>query len=374
MAQITSNTVKFANNNMGGDLTIFHQAIDLFNNYIDKDGKKGLTYNHKYSFADKSIAMHKAMIREINKLSHTPDNSILSPAQYFSNPMQKWATFALISALIDPIIPDTIIDSIGMFTEVQTGGYGDSFKYDIESNDLFYVTKAGRGTRHAEAQKTFRGQVAIIPTEHDVSTMASLYRLLSGQENLAVFAMKCARAMETEIAYDAYKTFDTAMSNLPTDSSVGAGDGLKISGINTQEIIKLVEKVGSFNTGNKPIILGTKAAVSQLLPSDPNYRYTLDSSYVQLGYVKDYFGADVLVLPNKADWQNPYKTLLNNNVLYVLSPASQKPVQLAIEGETLTIADDQYSSANLTQQVTFKKFWGIDTASNATYGVIELSA
>lgn len=374
MAIISNSIVNFANDRMNGDLTIFNQAIDLYNHYRDKDGKKGLVYNHKYSFADKSVAMHKAMIREINKLSHTPESSILSPRQYFSDPSRVWATFAIVSALVDPIIPDTIIDSIGMFTEVQTGDYGSSFKYDIESNDLFYVTKAGRATRHAEAQKTFKGQVNIIPTEHDVSTMANLYRLLSGQESLAIFAMKCARAMETEIANDAYKVFDTAMSNLPSDSSAGAGDGLKISGINTQEIIKLVEKVGSFNSGSKPIILGTRSAVSQLLPSNPNYRYTLDSDYVKLGYVKDFFGADVIVLPNKADWQNPYKTLLNNNVLYVLSPASQKPVQLAIEGETLSITDDQYSSANLTQQVTFKKFWGLDTASNATYGLIELSA
>ena len=374
MAILTSNVVKFANERMGGDLTIFEQAIDLFNHFMDKDGKKGLSYSRKYSFEDKSNALHKAMIREINKLSHSSDSEILTSRQQFSDPMKKWATFALVSALIDPIIPDTIIDSIGMFTNVQTGGYGDSFKYDIESNDLFYVTKAGRGTRHSEANKTFKGQVTIIPTEHDVSTIANLYRLLSGQENLAVFAMKCARAMETEIAYDAYKTFDTIMATLPSDSIAGANDGLKISGINTQEVIKLIERVGSFNSGNKPIILGTKSAVSQLLPSDPNYRYTLESDYVKLGYVKNFYGADVIQLPQKADWQTPYKTLLNNNVLYVLSPASQKPIQLAIEGETLSIADDVYQNANLTQQITFKKMWGVDVASNATYGLIELSA
>lgn len=374
MAILTNNVVKFANDRMGGDLTVFEQAIDLFNHYMDKDGKKGLRYSHKYSFEAKSNALHKTMLREINKLSGSTNNDILTPRQQFSDPMKKWATFALVSALIDPIIPDTIIDSIGMFTNVQTGGYGDSFKYDIESNDLFYVSKAGRGTRHPEAKKTFKGQITIIPEEHDVSTFASLYRLLSGQENLAVFAMKCARAMETEIAYDAYKTFDTVMATLPSDSTTGAGDGLKISGIDSTEIIKLVEKVGAFNSGNKPIILGTKAAVTQLLPSDPNYRYTLDSDYVKLGYVKDYYGADVIALPQKADWQTPYKTLINNNVLYVLSPASQKPVQLAIEGETLSIADDTYQNANLTQQITFKKMWGVDVASNATYGLIDLSA
>ena len=57
-----------------------------------------------------------------------------------------------------------------------------------------------------------------------------------------------------------------------------------------------------------------------------------------------------------------------------MSPASQKPVQLAIEGSTMTIPDDVYASANLTQQITFKKNWGVDVASNATYGVIELGA
>ncbi len=374
MAQITNGVVKFSENYMNGDLTIFQKAIDLYNNYTDKDGKKGLSYNHKYSLEDKNKALHKIMMAEIKKLANIPDSSILTPRQCFSNPQVKWATFAIVSALVDPIIPDTIIDSIGMFTNVQTGGYGDSFKYDIESNDFFYVTKAGRSTRHSEANKTFRGQKTIIPVEHDVSTFASLYRLLSGQENLAVFAMKCARAMETEIAYDAYNTFDTIMESLPEDSIAGAEDGLKISGVQTQEVIKLINRVGAFNSGNKPIIVGTNAAASQLLPSDPNYRYNLDSDYVKIGYVKEFYGADIIILPQKANWQQPYKTLLNDNVLYVLSPASQKPIQLAIEGETLSIADGVYDSANLTQQITFKKSWGVDAVSNATYGVIELSA
>jgi hypothetical protein len=367
MAQITNGVVKFSENYMNGDLTIFQKAIDLYNNYTDKDGKKGLSYNHKYSLEDKNKALHKIMMAEIKKLANIPDSSILTPRQCFSNPQVKWATFAIVSALVDPIIPDTIIDSIGMFTNVQTGGYGDSFKYDIESN-------AGRSTRHSEANKTFRGQKTIIPVEHDVSTFASLYRLLSGQENLAVFAMKCARAMETEIAYDAYNTFDTIMESLPEDSIAGAEDGLKISGVQAQEVIKLINRVGAFNSGNKPIIVGTNAAASQLLPSDPNYRYNLDSDYVKIGYVKEFYGADIIILPQKANWQQPYKTLLNDNVLYVLSPASQKPIQLAIEGETLSIADGVYDSANLTQQITFKKSWGVDAVSNATYGVIELSA
>ena len=375
MITLNNRTIKFAKDFMKGDTKIFEMALDLYNNFKDLNGtnkNKNFQYDATKSFDEKCTKMHKVMMEEINKLAGIPENTILAPQQYFSHPAYKWATFNLVSALVDPIIPDTIIDNIGMFTNVQTGDFGNSFKYDIESNDLFYVTKAGRGKRHAEANKTFRGQVNIIPIEHDVSAMVSLYRLLSGQENLAIFAMKCIRAMETEMAYDAYSVFDSTMANLPVD--VAAGDGLRYSGFDTDTFIKLTDKVGAFNSGSKPIAIGTRSAVSKILPSNANYRYALDSDYVKLGYIQEFYGIDILVLPQKANWQTPYKTLLNDNAIYIMSPASQKPVQLAIEGSTMTIPDDVYASANLTQQITFKKNWGVDVASNATYGVIELGA
>jgi hypothetical protein len=343
---------------------LFQRFADLIAHY----NKKG-DYDTSISFSEKDAKVNQLLQEEIAKLAKVDNFSAIPPEMWVTNPMYKWATFAVLGSLIDMIIPDTIIDSIGMYTEVRTGGFGDNFSFDIEPNDLFYVTKAGRGKRHAEGQKSFNGQVVVTPVEHDIAAQVNLYRVLSGKESLAAFAMKCVRSMETEMAYDAYSAFNTAMGAVPSTS----GKELTYTGFTKENFIELTDKVAAYNNGAKPVVSGTRAAVSAILPDDTNYRIQIDSDYVKIGYVPNFFGVDVIVMPQKANWKDKYQTVLDDTKLYVMSPTAGKPIKLCIEGSTLTVADDVYANANLTQQVTMKKMWATGVASAATYGELNLS-
>ena len=287
---------------------------------------------------------------------------------WVSNPNLKWATFAVINSLVDTILPDTLIDSIGIYTDIVTGGYGDSFSFRVKPRDLFVVSKGGRGKRTSEVHKQFDGQVTLIPEEHDVTVQVSLYRVLSGEENLAQFVTKAVRSIETEATYDCYNAFNTAMGNLSTGAT-----GLKVAGYTQSALVNLCQKVTAFNQGAKAVILGTQLALQNVLPADSNYRYTLDSEYVKLGYVRNFAGYDALVLPQIADWKTPFSLFLDDTRVYVLSPSSQKLVKLAIEGSTTAVSSDTYANANLTQTTTLKKNWKAAVATNSIAGLITLS-
>lgn len=362
MIRIPANVEAFSAQN--GETKLYARFADLMAEYNKKSG-----YDTSMSFAEKEAKVNKEMQDEIAKLANVSNFSSVDASLWVTNPMYKWATFAVIGTMIDAIIPDTIIDSIGAYTDVRVGGFGDSFNFDVENNDLFYVTNAGRGKRHAFGQKSFNGQVTAIPVEHDIAAQVNLYRVLCGKESLAAFAMKCVRSMETEMAYDAYTAFDTAMGNVPST----AGKELLYSGFSQENFIGLTDKVTAYNKGAKPIVVGTRTAVSQILPdTGSNFRMQIESDYVKIGYVPNFFGVDIVVMPQKADWKDKYTTVLDDTRLYVMSPAAGKLVKLCLEGNTLAIADDTYASANLTQQVTFKKMWTTAIATNASYGVIEL--
>lgn len=362
MIRIPLNVEKFSTQN--GSAKLFERFADLINHYNKKEG-----YDTTVSFSEKEAKVNSLLQEEIAKLANVKNFSDVSSEMWVSNPMYKWATFATIGAMIDMIIPDTIIDSVGAYSDVRTGGFGDNFSFELEPNDLFYVTRSGRGKRHAEGQKSFNSLVTVNPVEHDIAAQVNLYRVLAGKESLAAFAMKCVRSMETEMAYDVYVAFEAAMNAVPSTST----KELQYSGWSKANFIALTDKVTAYNNGAKPIAIGTRTALSNVLPDNTNYRFMLESDYVKIGYVPNFFGVDLIVLPQKANWKDPYKTMLDDTNLWVMSPSAGKPIKLCIEGSTMAITDDTYANANLTQQVTLKKMWAVGTACNATYGFISIS-
>lgn len=100
----------------------------------------------------------------------------------------------------------------------------------------------------------------------------------------------------------------------------------------------------------------------------------LDSEYATLGYVKNAFGYDTMVLPQIADWKNPYKLALKDDRIYVVSPSSQKLVKLCYEGASMTNPLAAFDSANLSETTTINKSWGIAVATNAIAGMITIAS
>lgn len=125
--------------------------------------------------------------------------------------------------------------------------------------------------------------------------------------------------------------------------------------------------------GARPVILGTQVALAKVLPNDANYRYFLDSDYVKIGYVRTIGGFDTMVLPQVADWRDPYSLALRDDKIYIVSPSSQKLVKCCIEGNTISNTMNAFDTANLTQTSTLFKSWGTGIATNSIAAQITLA-
>lgn len=191
----------------------------------------------------------------------------------------------------------------------------------------------------------------------------------TSKESLAEFTAKAIKSIEYQMAVDTYSAFATAMGALTT-----TGDALmKVVGFSSDAAISLAQRVSAWNGGQKTVILGTKRALQYVLPSDGNYRYQLDSDFVKLGYIRTAFGYDLMELPQLANWATPFKTVLSDSNLYFISTGVNKLLKVCTEGSTLSNVDAPFDKANLTQNATFIKYWGISVATNAIAGLMVVS-
>jgi hypothetical protein len=364
--KIPTSVLKFATDEE--KLTPYKRFADYFNHYRFLNGSTNVEFDKTLSFAEKEEAINASLRKEIIRVANIGNMDGFALEQYITNPAISWATFAVVSAMIDMVLPESIIETIGMYTDVRTGGWGDSFAFDVSPRDLFVVSKAGKAQRTAEMHKQFKGQVTVIPEMRELSVQVSLYKVLSGKESLAEFVAKAVRSIETQMTVDVYNTFNTAMAALPNTATTG----LRVAGYSQSALVSMCQRVTAWNQGAKAIIMGTQLALVNVLPDDANYRYMLDSDYVKIGYVKTAFGYDVLALPQVADITTPWGTVINDSALWVVSPSSQKLVKLCLEGATQSNTTQPYQNANLTQSTSIWKSWGTAVATSATAGVITL--
>src|SRR5258706_1911654 len=273
MKQITNRIMAFA----GGEQMIatYVQFLDYWKHYKSLNDKSK-TYDYQkirengtnITFDEKERQMNGALRCEILRHAGVAHFDSFPLEQWATNPMISWATFAVVNQLVDMVLPDSLIDSIGMYTDVRLIDFGDSASFEIKPRDLFVVSKAGRGMRQGEVHRQFDGQVTIVPTLRELTVGVSLYKVLSGTESLAEFVAKVIRSLESEMARDAYTTFNTAMGNLST-----SGDAkLQYAGYSQSDLITLAQKVSAWNGGNKAIVIGTPVALLSVLPADANYR------------------------------------------------------------------------------------------------------
>lgn len=346
---------------------------DYMNTYfaeVKKDGN--YSYDKTLTFAEKEQKMNKLMRDEIARVSNFSlgEDSLISPEMIAQNPMIRWASFAVANALIDMVLPDILDKSVGMYTETKNGAMGDSFLFTVKPNDLFYVSKAGRNQRTVEFQRQDNTQVSVLPENREISVNVNLYKVVCGFESLADFVMKAALAVEAQITRELFTAFDTAMGGLPATPADG---NLKVAGWSQKEAVRLASTVTAFNGGNKAIFLGTPIALQSVLPTNSNYRYDIESPFVKVGYMQTAFGYDTMVLPQVADWRNPYKLALRDDRIYVISPALQKPVKLCFEGASTTSTIAFQQNADLSESTTINKSYGIGIATNAIAGLITLA-
>lgn len=333
--------------------------------------KEGKTENAKgIKFSEMNEKMLSFFSDEIERLSGKKQSDVNDLATYCNFTDVKEAAFAVVGMLTDLIIPDALIKDLGMIAEIKSGAWGDSLKVELKPRDLFVVSKGGRNRRSYDITRQYKGEKTIVPESHGITVGISLYDVLRGAYSLAEFVSKAVLSIEIQMRYDIYDAFAKAMEALPSASDATQ---LKVTGWSQDTAIALAQKVQAWNGGAKPIFLGTKLALSKILPASTNTRVLLGDEYVRVGYLRDFMGVSTVELEQVADYTTEFAVKLDDKKIYVLCPGTDKLVKVFIEGSTLSNVEANYANANLQQTATLYKSYGVGAISSALAGVIELS-
>lgn len=373
--KIPQNIVRFAGED---NLGVYKMFDDYYAHYRSLMGDKNATYatttidNGKevtISFDEKEARLNEALKKEIMRVANVSVDDSLPVEAWASNPQLRWATFAVVSAMLDLVMPKAMIDNLGFMAEFRNIGWGDSAEFEIMPRDLFVISKVGPGKRQAELQKQFTGTATVMPEKRQLTVYTSLFKVLAGKESLADFTRKMIASFETQLSYDVYEAFKTAMDTLDTTPSTG----LKVAGYTASDFATLASKVSAWNGGAKAIVVGTPVALSKVIPADSNWRYTLDSEYARLGYIRNFMGVDALAIPQIADWRTPFSLRMADNRLWFVSPGTDKPIKVVLEGNAIGYTDNFFDNANLLQTSTLIKSWGTGFVTSAVAGTMTLS-
>lgn len=326
------------------------------NNKAPIKGKNGEV---SFAVADKDI--HGFFISEVEYMSGKKMEDYPDLGIFCNFADVREAAFTVVGMMTDLIMPDALIKSIGMIANFKYGGWGESLSINLEPRDLFVVSKGSQSKKQANIQRQHKGAVTIIAEPRTISVGISLYDIIRGDYSLAEFIMKAVQSLEVQVRYEVFDVFSTAMNALTT-----TGDALlKVVGYTQNDLVKLCQKVTTWNMGKKAIILGTALALSKILPASTNFRFDIGSEFVTIGHIRDFFGYSCVELEQVADYTTEFKMKLKDTELYVISPSAGKIVQVFFEGSTLANQGGNYDNSNLIVEATLKKSWGVAVATSA---------
>ena len=346
-----------------GEKNLITAWKDYVNNYRAVNFSVKKSYDTSKTLDEKEVLVNAAIDREIANLMKV-DCSFLDKEAYATNPTYQWAKFAVINKLVDMIIPDVVKEDYMQVANTQTIGYGDSAVFDIKSGDLFTVVENGNSRRHVEAQRQFTGQKALVPANHTVTTEVDLYRVLAGKENHAEYAMKVVLSIESEIAIDIMATVKDSFNTLTAN--------FKENAYSETAFKKLAARVGAANGGAKAVAIGTELGLGTIMPTNDYLKMGLGETYSKIGYLPVFKNVPLIALAQKIDWSSAdYDFALDDSYIYMISPQTQKLVQVVFEGGSLTIADGQFANSNLAQKVSLHKRWVVGLITNSKYGIMK---
>lgn len=362
--KIQNHIMKFVDDGGESVESLFKSFKDLYNHALSKNGVKGLTFE-AIDYNEKEKAVNEAMVDEIIKRAQLPAEARQNLSAFANHPNIGWATFAVISNLVDSVMPISLDSIMGNWAEIQYNpGYGNVYEFHTRFQGFLKVTKFSRGKRLPELQRTNSGVFTLVPELHALSADTDLYRLLMGIDSIAELAILVSRSMAQAIANEALVAFEGAVSALPTGAS-----GLSIVGYTQKDLMDLAARVQVW-TGIAPTVVGTRVALSSIVPTTASPMIDLSSEYVQNGYLTTAFGLPVFVLPQAAG-SALYTTAMSDNYIYII-PTDAKPVKVAV-GAEMTFSDSGRMFADLRSTVGLFKEFAVGVPMGSVFGAIELT-
>ena len=298
-----------------------------------------------YSFGEDKFTytqLNDTLRTELNALAATP-------AQYREN---LNTIFALIETIVDEVLPVRTIEAYGQFAEIKQFAQGDKPVFVQKITDASrrrakqFITKVGLAGVYEVFKldgRTFEIQMAAFGGAAQIS----IEEFLDGRLDLAEMIDIVMEGINDRI----YEEILKALQGV-----VASTDNIKetFNGFDEVTMDRLLAKADSY--GGKATIYAPYELAAKMVPADAWATEAHKAEKWNSGYLANYKGHNVIVLPQVylgVDFTLPQ---LNTKQAIVIPTGMNKPVKIAFEGQTLV---DEWKNRDWSKEVQVYKKVGV---------------
>lgn len=308
----------------------------------------------KYSFNGQEVsydALNKTLQTNMKELTHTDGHFDLYKYQENKNTI-----FSLLAQTLNDVMPKNVLETYGMFADVQTIAQGDSLvfhkKVGRERAKQFVtrVALAGRYEVFELADESFTIQT----TAYGGAARIGIEEFLDGRvqwsDYLDIVNEGMAEAVYKEIA----KALIAAIARFPDTNKVS------FNAFDETQFDRLIQTVAIYGS---PVIYCTLEAAMTLIPSNDWISDGMKDQIWQHGYFTTYKGTPVVVLPQSFTDETNQTKVIDPSYIYIFPTNGNKPVKIVFEGQTLVKEFENRDWS--TELQTYQKFGvGVITTNN----------
>lgn len=352
---LTKELIQFAQGNVD-----FFVAFEDYYNHKNNCG----SFDATRSLSEKSEKIKEAFFAYVEDMSGVARTEKNADA-WAHNPQTQWAAMAILNETINSVLPAYINNSLNPFVDMKYVGFGDIVKFRVKPRQLYTVSKGAHGERQTFRQKHFESDVVVAPISHIITVYADFYRVMAGLEDIADFIRMAVLSVEVEMTRDAIKALSDTLNEAtyPTEF-------IHRGPFNSKEAVKLAQRVQAYNFGAKPVFLGTRAALMNVLPdSAAGFRMQVAGSNGAVSIMKDFYGFELYELTQIPTGGADFGMELADDALYMVSPGADKLIK-GVVSNAMSHSNQYLDNADLTSDYTFTKDWnfvGLSAAYAAKY-------
>lgn len=283
----------------------------------------------------------------------------------------RWDIYEIMVEAIDEVVPNKVIDAIGIFAEVQVVPQGQKaiFKRRVGGQRAKkFLTQVGL----SGVYETFRlDNETFEIAAHAVGGAATIdfERFLDGAETMAELMQILTDGLTDSVYLEVQKALRAAFSATarPTANKVTA------SSFEADKMVKLVNVVKAYGAGAvifaPPEFVGAMGA-DAIVPVGASFQgvyhpQDIDAIHNQ-GYINIFRGTPVVQIPQSFIDKNNEKTWIDPQLAYVLPTGGERVVKVVLEGQTQMY---DFTNRDQSMEINIYKKMGAAILSHHNWGI-----
>lgn len=280
-----------------------------------------------YSFGDE-----KWSLGDVNNALRAEFEKLAPKGDYYAYKENQNLIFRLITETIDEVLPARVDDLYMRFADVQHVGQGEKAVFKTRITEASkrrakaFVTRVGLAGRY-ETFMLDGSEITVETGAIGAAAKIGFEEFLDGRWQFSDFTTLVLEGIDEFIYREVAKEMASVVAALP-QPNIYSGSGF--SEQDMDELLAIADAYGH------AAIYCTFEFASKMIPSQNWISGDMKNRMWEQGYLGNYKGHDVIILPQSIDYTKQLNTMkaIDPSKAYIIPTGAEKPIKIVFEGST----------------------------------------